>query len=281
MKKVVICIVALLSCLVGGAQNFQRYNINYEDLGRYNPAAVAESERQLSLLAKYTGCPSAVYSEDPLDIAFDMATGRDKGKFMLGGMRDSYSFFERYFAYIGYAWKIQLGTGFINVGARVNLAADRVDMTSLASFDGGRESLAFIGEDWDLGLEYRKRGLHFGFAVQNIMASKSEWEEIAFLRNPRTFVCNLSYDFKTRGGGFQFSPFVLAGYSQTIMLDAGAFMSFGRVVNLGYSFRPFEMRHVASCRIPVPGTSFALRGGYSWSMTRCDRAISAGLVYLM
>lgn len=269
----------IMACFGAGAQNFQRYNLNYEDLGRYNPAASAEAEKHMSIMVRYTLSHAVSYGEDPLDLAFDLMTGNDKGRFMLGGTHDASSFFERYYAYLGYAWRVQLSEGWINVGARVNLAADRVDLTSLGSYDGGRDRLTFIGEDWDLGLEYRRRGLHMGFAVQNIMASRSEWESITFLRNPRTFVANISYDMITRGEGFQFTPFILAGYSRRPILDVGAFISIARMVNVSYAYRLLDAEHIVAGRIPVPGSSFSVRGAYGWSFEHRTSEITAGILY--
>ena len=274
-------IFALLLGLNAYAQEFQRYDLSYRDLGRYNPAAVAEYDKEVGFLGKYR-LPSeadASLTDNPLDFALDLYTGGDKGNFMIGGFHDGYSYYTRYKAYLGYAWKVTLGTGFLNMGACVNIALDQADMTKYDGWTGSRDDLTFITEDFDLGFEYRTGGLHAGIACRNILSSRSEWEEQVLFRNPRTFSVNVSYDLKTRGDEFQFSPFLLGLYSGEPALDAGAYICIVQEVELSYSFRIPDFRHIAAVGFPVPGTRFVLRGAYSWGPQAPFATATAGIAY--
>lgn len=276
-----VLFLALRPFIGAAAQDFQRYDVNYEDLGKYNPAAAAEARKQISFLGKYGLGDDLPGGDNPLDLAIDLYASNDKGNFMIGGLLDGYSYYERYQAYMGYAWKVQLGTGYLNMGASVNIAMDQADLTKLPSYIGDRDALTFITEDFDLGLEYRSGGLHAGLACRNILSSHSEWEGETFLKNPRTFIANLSYDMVTRGNEFQFSPFLLGGYSRELFLDAGAFVSICQIVNMSYAFRLKDYRHIASCHIPVPATHFALRGAYTWTVDGADSSLTGGIIYYL
>ena len=113
--------------------------------------------------------------------------------------------------------------------------------------------------DFDLGIQYRLRGLRLGVAVVNI-AGNSAANNTALIMYERRGYMNVSYDFLLGAKkNIMLSPHLLFYLGQhTASADMGLDLNLWRYAHVGYTFRMLEMRHVVTAGFEYKGFTLDL-----------------------
>ena len=263
-------LLAVLLCVPALSQNFQRYNLSYQDLTEYNPAASMDDRDWQSLYFRFNLDSPEDCMERTTHIRETSLYGvGDNSTVIFTVARDRYSWFRDYCIKGGFAhgWSFAGGRGQINAGVTMSLDFDRVvwENAPVATVNTGRK--LFLLPDVSAGLEFRYGGFRAGASVLNA-ASPSYYEHgDLLLNNPRMFVSHMSLDLNDRATGVTLTPFVLALYDTNVSVDMGLAGNWERIIFTSYAYRNNERRHMVTGGFHLPYSPFDFHLGFSWSDT--------------
>ena len=172
---------------------------------------------------------------------------------------DGYSFFHQHTVGLSYGYEFVINDIHrLSIGGRLqvnfcDIMIDKLDVQApwLKKFQ--------MTPDFDLGIQYRLRGLRLGVAVVNI-AGNSAANNTALIMYERRGYMNVSYDFLLGAKkNIMLSPHLLFYLGQhTASADMGLDLNLWRYAHVGYTFRMLEMRHVVTAGFEYKGFTLDL-----------------------
>lgn len=167
---------------------------------------------------------------------------------------DGYSFFHQHTVNIGYGYQFVFrNIHRLSVGGRLQVNFCDIMPGKLAVQTEWLKDFQMT-PDFDLGIQYRMRGLNIGVSVVNI-AGNSAANNTSLIMYERRGYFNISYDFALgKGNNIVLSPHLLFYLGQhTISADFGADINFWKYAHIGYTFRIQEMRHIVTVGMEYKG----------------------------
>ena len=257
-----IIVGLLLVTLSAAAQNQIMYD-QYRDLSFYNPSVsnLDRSEHHLIQVWSHTAITPKGYvhryqSEiyENVDLGARYQGRLDGHLFSASYHYDGYSFFHQHTVGLSYGYEFVFNNIHrLSLGGRLQVNFCDIMPDKLAVQTEWLKSFQLI-PDFDLGLQYRLRGLNVGLAVVNI-AGNSAANNTALIMYERRGYLNVSYDFALgKGKNVVLSPHLLFYLGQhTASADFGADIRLWNYAHIGYSFRIQEMRHIATVGLEYKG----------------------------
>ena len=259
-------IIGLLSLGIRvGAQNQIMYD-QYRNLSFYNPSVsnLGSNEHHLVQIWSHTAIePKGYIKRYNSEIYEDIDLGaRYQGRlenhlFSVSYHYDGYSFYHQHTVNLGYGYEFVFkDIHHLSFGGRLQVNFCDIMPEKLAVQTDWLKSFQLI-PDFDLGMQYRLRGLNVGLAVLNI-AGNSAANNTALIMYERRGYFNISYDFALgKGKHVVLSPHLLIYLGQhTASADFGADLNLWKYAHLGYTFRIQEMRHIATVGFEYKGFMF-------------------------
>jgi len=255
-------IVLLLLPLSIVAQDQLMYD-QYRDLSFYNPA-VTNVEGNYSHYVQ-AWMHAAFASKDfkkhyDSDIYEDYEAGaRYQGRknghlFSASYHYDGYSFFHQHTIGLSYGYEFVFKEiHHLSVGGRLQVNFCDIMLNKLSVQADWLKNFQMT-PDFDLGIQYRLRGLNLGLAVVNL-AGNSAANNTALIMYERRGYLNISYDFALgTKKNVVLSPHLLFYLGQhTAAADIGIDLNFWKYAHVGYTFRMLEMRHLVTAGFEYKG----------------------------
>lgn len=244
------------------AQNQIMYD-QYRDLSFYNPAVSnlgGDYHHYVQVWSHAAiepkGYVRRYHSEayENVDVGARYQGRRDGHLFSASYHYDGYSFFHQHTVGLSYGYEfIFRDIHRLSFGGRLqvnfcDIMPDKLSVQTewLKNFQ--------MTPDFDLGMQYRIRGLNIGVAVVNI-AGNSAANNTALIMYERRGYFNISYDFALgKAKNVVLSPHLLIYLGQhTASADFGADINLWKYAHVGYTFRILEMRHIVTAGFEYKG----------------------------
>lgn len=249
MKKRLLFFAALCTVFGTRAQNVMRPNLYFQHMDFYNVSAGIQdtsTQYQLSLYGKYKFVNNDVWRK-PMNLYANHIGFIDKisSFYSAAYIFDSYSFYDRHTAYLGYTYRLQLPkTNRLQFGVRGVFNFDHVRWDELHQVQRTGSSLYFL-PDLELGIQYRVKGFTLGVSAKNLIGTKKRIDGEILLQNRREFYSNISYAFTIKKK-VVIAPYVLLYMRPKFGADVGLYVDLFNRANVSYLFRVTELRHVYS-----------------------------------
>lgn len=281
MKRTTLIALLTLCYLGAKAQDVAIPNIFYDNMNALNPAmTLSDTTRNnyATLYTTYHWVHSELYAEQPFDITATYQRRLQHGAIAAGYSYDGYSFHNRHTIYAGYAYAWRLAPQHtLGIGANLLLNFDAMRWEAL-DLPSNMPNNLYVAPDADLGIYYGYKGLRVGFSVKNLIGTSSKLNNTVLLRNRRTYITSLSYDFALKGNA-TLSPLLLMRFDGEVGFDVGIHSSFLSYLRASYLFRIKQLRHVVSIGGVMP-CGVTLDASFDLSHTVKEQTLQVRLGYL-
>lgn len=258
MKKILFFLCLASFSGVYAQQSF-RPGIYFNHMNYYNPASGWDQEMrgEASLYIQHKLINSDVFVKNAPNIFANYIGSigeKRRHHFSASYTFDKYSYYVRNIINGGYAYSLDFGSkGYLTFGTRVSLALDYVNGNDFEEPLGNNISGLRVLPDFDLGIDYRFKGLNIGIGARNIVATKARAEGYALYHNQRLIHLYVSYQFfiKQKVG---LAPIAMVHYERNFGVDLGLNLNILKVVDVSYIFRTNHLRHIGTL-----GVKFAKR----------------------
>ena len=260
----VLCAIAIaLICPCTTLAQDQLMYDQYRDLSFYNPSVSNVDGKYSHFVQVWSHAAIApqkyirrYHSETYEDINVGARyQGRKDGHLFSASYHyDGYSFFHQHTVGLGYGYEFVFkNIHRLSVGGRLQVNFCDIMPDNLSVQTEWLKSFQMT-PDFDLGMQYRLRGLNVGLAVVNI-AGNSAANNTALIMYERRGYFNISYDFALgKGKNVTLSPHLLIYLGQhTVSADFGAEINLWKYAHAGYTFRIQEMRHIVTAGMEYKG----------------------------
>lgn len=264
MRKILT--ILLLACTtVVLAQNQIMYD-QYRDLSFYNPAVSNLSGDYHHYLQVWShaaiepkGYVRRYHSDvyENVDVGARYQGRRDGHLFSASYHYDGYSFFHQHTVGLSYGYEFIIRyIHRLSFGGRLQVNFCDIMPEKLSVQTDWLKNFQMT-PDFDLGMQYRLRGLNIGVVVVNI-AGNSAANNTSLIMYERRGYFNVSYDFVLgKGKHVMLSPHLLIYLGQhTASADFGANVTLWNYAHVGYTFRILEMRHIVTAGFEYKGFTF-------------------------
>jgi len=257
----------LLLPLMALAQDQIMYD-QYNDLSFYNPAVTNVDGDHTHYVQAWT---HAAFSPGDYVERYNTSTyedyeagaryqGRIDGNIFSASYHyDGYSFYHQHTIGLSYGYQFVFNEiHHLSIGMRLQVNFCDI-MTDKLSVQAEWLKNFQMTPDFDLGIQYRMRGLRLGLAVVNI-AGNSAANNTALIMYERRGYLNISYDFALGAKkNIVLSPHLLFYMGQhTASADMGLELNLWKYAHVGYTFRMLEMRHVVTAGFEYKGFTLDL-----------------------
>ncbi len=239
MKRLVLTILLLAGTLNTLRAQYDVHFTHYAEMENfYNPAAMNRDSRLNAMLsysmqmAGYEGAPTSLYAGASMALPFNHL--RHSMSFSL--FNENIGLFSSQHMALDYAYKINLGKGWLNLGIQGAIMSQSFDGTKVnartgndPAFPAGNEK--GTGTDFGAGLFYVRGNLSLGASVQHVNSPHVELgkpdEATAFIDICPMYYVQGQYNIQTRNPLLSVQPcFMLASDLQSFRADIRTTVSY-------------------------------------------------------
>ena len=287
MRSIIRIAVVSAAILAAGsvrAQDIQRFNLVYEDISFYNPAAAMSSQDKETSFSKFGLNRPDGYSNGVVDLCEHAIYGFNGGKILASVSTYRYNSFFDLDVSGGYSYGWDKGKHHFNLGAVVSLDFDRVVWAQMPVSVGRAAHRLYVLPDLTLGFEYRYSHFRAGASVINAVSFPVRVQGVQILQNPRAYSVHALYDIYVPKARLQLSPFVHGLKTGFWTVDMGLYSRWDDMLSLSYAYRTNESRHMITAGFLVPQSTmdfyvgFSWTDGYTWADTFSMNNLSIGLI---
>ena len=240
----------------------------YRDLSFYNPAVTNVNGDYKHYVQAWTHAafaPGEYIDRYHTDLYEDFETGaRYQGRlnghmFSASYHYDGYSFFHQHTIGLSYGYEFVIkDIHHLSIGGRLQVNFCDIMPHKLSVQAEWLKDFQMC-PDFDLGIQYRMRGLNLGLAVVN-MAGNSAANNTALIQYERRGYLNISYDFALgMKKNIVLSPYIIFCLGQhTASADIGLNLDLWKYAHVSYAFRISEMRHIITAGFEYKGFTLDL-----------------------
>jgi|GEM_PF-6202818 len=256
--KIFLAASVFLVCNLLHAQQSFRPNIYFNHLNYYNPASGWNSEMrgEASVYLQHKWIDNDLFVK-PTNVFANYIGSAGKSRqhhYSASYTFDMYSYYVRNIVSGGYAYSLDFkDKGYLTFGARVSLAIDYIDGDRIAQPMGEDLTGVRLLPDFDLGVDYRFKGLNLGIGARNIVGTQSQADGYTLYRNQRLYNFYASYQFLIRQK-VGIAPILMLHVHYGFGADMGVNINVLKIVDVSYIFRTNQLRHVGTA-----GVKFAKR----------------------
>jgi type IX secretion system PorP/SprF family membrane protein len=253
MKKILpyifICVFGITN-----AQSTFRPSIYLNNLNYYNPASGWNKDMtgEASIYLQHKFVNNDLFVK-PTNI-FANYLGNTNGKkhhFSASYIFDMYSFYTRNIFSGGYAYSLDFEEkGNLTFGTRVSFALDYINQKKIEQSINGKVGGLRFSPDFDLGINYRYKGLDIGIGARNIVGTKTKISGETIFNNQRLLNFSASYQYFIKDK-FGIAPMVMLHLERNFGFDAGLNLNFWRIVDVGYIFRLNQFRNIGTLGVNI------------------------------